>query len=154
MIEWMKKWNSWWFHKEVEFLLLIFGVFVFVGIAKTYAKSPEAKAAEIKDQTIYRMFKEIEEVETKFGRSYIIHVMIKSDDPIPVLNWNPDVDYYLLYPNGYPQTSPHTSEIHFDLMAHMLDTDVAIYRGKSINHLLGPNVKPCPICKGLLEHDK
>lgn len=147
MIEWMKKWNSWWFHKEVEFLLLILGVFVFVGIAKTYAKSPEAKAAEMKDQTIYRMFKEVEEAETKLGRSFIIHVMTHSNDALPELNWNPDIDYYLIYPNGQPSVSPHTKSIHFDLIAHMLDTDIAIYRGKSIDHPMGPFVKPCPICQ-------
>ena len=86
MMNWVKKWNSWWFHKEVEFLILILGVFVFVCLAKTYAKPSEQTPAELREQTIQRMFNEIEEAKTKEGRSYLIHVMVKSDDVLPVLD--------------------------------------------------------------------
>lgn len=143
------------FHKEIELGIFVLCLFGFVCLAKSHAKPSETN---LKDQTIIRMFHDIEQIETRLGeygleKTYIIHVMLNSNDELPVLDWNPEVDYYLFYPNGQPTNSPHTTKIHFDLMCHMLDTDIALYKGKSIDHPLGPCVKPCPICQELLKHD-
>lgn len=140
--------------ENVIAVLLISGIFVFAYLTKTEAKSNEFSISKLKEQTLIRMFNEIEATETKLGRSFLIHIMTNSNDPLPVLTWNSDVDYYLLYPNGYPSVSPHTSEIHFDLKEHLLDTDIAIYKGRVISHQLSPYMRPCIICEKLLSNDK
>ena len=142
------------FYKRIEFFVFFVFPIIVIAIFGTFAKALPSNTFTSRDQTIYRMLSEIENGQTQAKRPYIIQIMVNSDDVLPVIEWNPDIDYYLLYPNGQPSTSPHTTKIHFDLMAHMLDTGVSIYKGKNIDHPLGPFVKPCPICKGILNNDK
>jgi len=148
-----------WTRYHIEFLIFCTCLFIisFVSFTayacagKRWSNKNNGMQFETREQTIRRLFKEIEERETKLGRSYIVHVIVNSKDPLPELEWNPDVDYYLFYPNGAPVKSPHTSKIHFDLMIHIDATDITFYKGKCVGYPLGPYIKPCPICHGFGE---
>lgn len=99
-----------WTRYHIEFLIFCTCLFIisFVSFTayacagKRWSNKNNGMQFETREQTIRRLFKEIEERETKLGRSYIVHVIVNSKDPLPELEWNPDVDYYLFYPNGAP----------------------------------------------------
>lgn len=97
--------------------------------------------------SLVRLFDEIQQKESKKGKEFVVCVLNKIDQPVPDIPADSNVDCYLIYLHSHPREIPHNKEMHFELIAHYIDSDIAIYRGIDKKTPRGSMSKWCLTCE-------
>lgn len=130
---------------------VLFCILICLCLSCTKALNPVWINAELseKEAGAVRTFYNLMHVqEAGFQKPFVIAVMNK-DIPVPYWDWQDNIDYFLLYTDGYPKIKPHTVTMHFEFVSYTLETRLVLYRATNPHAPKDMYSKPCAICKRL-----